>query len=56
MAALLAASVSTAWALALGHGEAFLLGVILTLLIFWRHRANITRLRAGTEPKIGAKS
>ena len=56
MAALLAASVSTAWALALGHGEAFLLGVILTLLIFWRHRANITRLRAGTEPKIGAKT
>ena len=56
MAALLAASVSTAWALALDHGEAFLLGVILTLLIFWRHRANITRLRAGTEPKIGAKT
>ena len=55
MAALLAASVSTAWALALDHGEAFLLGVILTLLIFWRHRANIARIRAGTEPRIGRK-
>ena len=50
MAALLAASVSTAWALALDHGEAFLLGVILTLLIFWRHRANIARIRAGSSP------
>ena len=27
---------------------------VLSLLVFWRHRANIVRLRAGTEPKIGA--
>ncbi len=27
----------------------------LAILIFWRHRANIARLRAGTEPRIGAK-
>ncbi|MBY0565406.1 MAG: glycerol-3-phosphate 1-O-acyltransferase PlsY [Hyphomonadaceae bacterium] len=27
----------------------------LAVLIFWRHRANIERLRAGTEPRIGAK-
>ena len=27
----------------------------LAALIFWRHRANIERLRAGTEPRIGAK-
>lgn len=27
----------------------------LGLLIFWRHRANIMRLRAGTEPRIGDK-
>ena len=26
----------------------------LAALIFWRHRANIKRLRAGTEPRIGA--
>ncbi len=29
--------------------------VLLTALIFWRHAANIARLRDGTEPKIGAK-
>ena len=28
---------------------------VLAILIFWRHRANIARLRAGTEPRIGAK-
>jgi glycerol-3-phosphate acyltransferase PlsY len=27
----------------------------LAALIFWRHRANIARLRAGTEPRIGDK-
>ena len=27
---------------------------LLAALIFWRHRANIERLRAGTEPRIGA--
>ena len=26
---------------------------VLALLIFWRHRGNIARIRAGTEPKIG---
>jgi glycerol-3-phosphate acyltransferase PlsY len=29
---------------------------ILAVLIFWRHSANIERLRAGTEPRIGDKS
>ena len=31
----------------------WVMGAVLTLLIFWRHRSNITRLRKGTEPKIG---
>ena len=26
----------------------------LTLILLWRHRANIARLMQGTEPKIGA--
>lgn len=30
-------------------------GLLLALLVIVRHRANIGRLRAGTEPKIGAK-
>lgn len=29
---------------------------LLTLLLLWKHRSNIARLRAGTEPKIGAKT
>ena len=28
----------------------------LALLVVWKHRANIGRLRAGTEPRIGTKS
>lgn len=28
----------------------------MSLLIFWRHRANIRRVLSGTEPKIGQKS
>lgn len=54
LAALAAAGSSTFWMTLLGYSEGFLMGVILTALIFWRHRSNITRLRAGTEPKIGA--
>ncbi len=56
MGALAAAGMSTAWALAFGFGQAFLLGIVLTLLVFWRHRENIARIKAGTEPKIGKKS
>ncbi|GAB5437904.1 glycerol-3-phosphate 1-O-acyltransferase PlsY [Falsiruegeria mediterranea] len=56
MAALVAAASSTVWAILLGHGTALLLGVLLTLLVYWRHRANIARIKAGTEPRIGQKS
>jgi acyl phosphate:glycerol-3-phosphate acyltransferase len=55
MGALVAAASSTFLMMFLGKPHALLLGVILTLLIFWRHRANISRIRAGTEPKIGKK-
>ena len=27
--------------------------MVLTLLVYWRHRANIARIRSGTEPRIG---
>lgn len=56
MGALVAAAASTFLMMFLGKPDALFLGVILTLLIFWRHRANITRIRAGTEPRIGQKS
>lgn len=43
-------------ALALGHADyAPVLGVLAVLVLFL-HRANIARLRAGTEPKVGSKS
>ena len=33
-------------------------GVVLAMsaLLIWRHRSNITKLRSGTEAKIGARS
>lgn len=55
MAALVAAASSTAWIMVFGAGPTIVLGAILTILVFWRHRTNITRLRAGNEPRIGAK-
>jgi glycerol-3-phosphate acyltransferase PlsY len=55
LAALYAAGTSTIWMVVLGHASGFILGILLTLLIFYRHKTNITRLRAGTEPKIGQK-
>lgn len=56
MGALMAAALSTLWVFALGHPRMFVLGVILTILVFVRHRENIWRIKAGTEPKIGDKS
>lgn len=55
LAALVSALSSSAWALLFDHGSAVLLGIVLTVLIYWRHRANIIRLRSGTEPSIGQK-
>lgn len=56
MGALAAASASTFLMVMLGAGNALMLGIVLTLLIFWRHRTNIRRIKAGTEPKIGKKA
>ncbi|MEM6890870.1 MAG: glycerol-3-phosphate 1-O-acyltransferase PlsY [Pseudomonadota bacterium] len=53
--ALTAAAASGPFMLILGHGQALLLSLLLTALIYWRHRANISRIRAGTEPRIGQK-
>lgn len=55
----LAAIVAAGWtpvAMAVtGYGSYFVLGIVLALLIYARHWANISRLRAGTESKIGDK-
>jgi glycerol-3-phosphate acyltransferase PlsY len=41
---------------AFGHVALAALCAVLTLLLFYMHRENIKRLRAGTESKIGAKN
>lgn len=56
LSALLAAALSTVWVFVLDRGDVFFLCAMLTLLVFFTHRANIERLRAGTEPRIGAKT
>lgn len=38
------------------QGQAALALLVVALFVFWRHRANIARLRAGTEPRIGEKA
>jgi acyl phosphate:glycerol-3-phosphate acyltransferase len=43
-------------ALVLGETALLPLLIALTVLIFWKHRANIQRLMAGTEPRVGRKS
>ncbi|NCO86658.1 MAG: glycerol-3-phosphate 1-O-acyltransferase PlsY [Rhodobacterales bacterium] len=55
LAALMAAGMSPVWAAFLGRGEVMLLAAALAILIYARHWGNIARLRAGTEPRIGAK-
>ena len=55
LSALVAASWSTLWCLVVGQGQVFFLTLILALLIIWRHRENLARLKAGTEPRIGGK-
>ena len=55
LSALAAAGMSVFVAFLLGRFDMVALMLVLTLLIFIKHRANIARLRAGTEPKFGAK-
>jgi len=38
------------------HSSYFALFVGFALLVVWKHRENILRLRKGTEPRIGSKT
>jgi acyl phosphate:glycerol-3-phosphate acyltransferase len=53
LAAAVAAPVA---AFIMGRGEVAVLFVAFAIVVFWKHRENIARLFAGTEPKVGAKS
>ena len=55
MGALVSAATTTFLLVGMGEGTALFMGIFLTLMVFFRHRENIKRIRAGTEPKIGAK-
>ena len=56
LAALVAAVSIPVWLAVFGRPDAVWLGIALAVLVFVRHHANIRRLLAGTEPRIGAKS
>lgn len=56
LSALVAAALAAPLAWALGHADMTLLVIVLAALVIIRHHANITRLLAGTEPRIGKKT
>jgi glycerol-3-phosphate acyltransferase PlsY len=56
LAALAAFAVAPFAAWHFGSKETMILAVLIAALVFWRHRANIARLTAGTEPRIGKKA
>jgi glycerol-3-phosphate acyltransferase PlsY len=53
--ALAACAVAPVVALLFGDARLAVFAAALAALIVWRHRPNIQRLRAGTEPRFGAK-
>ena len=56
LSALFAAALSTCWVFVFGYGQGLVLFMIITVLIYIKHGENISRMRAGTEPKIGQSS
>ena len=56
LSALVASAVTPVALWLAGYGQMAALFAAMTLLLFWTHRENITRLMNGTESKIGATS
>lgn len=52
---LTAFALSPVYALLLSTGEHALMALLIGVLVFWKHEANIRRLIAGTEPRVGEK-
>ena len=50
-----AAALAPIWIIIQGDTKTILLAILLGLLVFIRHRENIKRILAGTEPKVGRK-
>ena len=55
LAALSAAIIVPVFVFYLGMPEVTLMLAVMSVIIFWKHRENIKRLAAGTEPRIGSK-
>jgi glycerol-3-phosphate acyltransferase PlsY len=55
LAGLLAAIVAPLMAFFLDRWDLLPLLVGLSILVFWKHRENIARLKSGTEPRVGAR-
>ena len=55
LAALFTAAMSAFWVFTFDRGVMLLLVMVLTILVYVRHAENLKRLKAGTEPRIGAK-
>lgn len=55
LSALVSAATAPFVALLAGRAEMVVLLVLMAALLIWKHRENISRLRAGTESKVGAK-
>lgn len=56
LAALIASLVAPAALFVGGNVELAAVAFLLTIILFWKHRANISRLMKGEETKIGAKA
>lgn len=56
MGAIVSSVASVPLAYLLGEAQVTALCAALAAIILWRHRSNIARIKAGTEPKIGQKS
>ena len=55
MGALVSSAAAIPFAYFLDSGKTAVYVALMAALVYWRHRANISRIRAGTEPKIGQK-
>ena len=55
LSALVAAACAPLVAVFVGAGQASVVTFLMALIVFWAHRANLKRLRAGTEPRVGKK-
>jgi glycerol-3-phosphate acyltransferase PlsY len=55
LAALVAVGLSPAFMLYFYHVHGAVTVLILSIVVIWRHKENISRLRSGNEPRIGQK-